>query len=480
MRRTLWSLGFVLATALAAHAEPGPAAVLGMPRASLGLPVRARDPGLLPIAHAEQIQPSLGSPAAPLPTPYGLISPQPAPTGALRSDGKGEPPVSGAPYMPPPVDIEDPLIPFPGNVIPSTINNNRFRVSAEYLMWWTNGFNVPALVTTGPAATNGALGGAGVSTLFGNQNLPSTFRNGLRTGFEYWFGPCQCWAFDGHYFMLGQTGNSTGFTSAGDPLLARPFFNVNTGTNSAELVAYPGLFAGGVAIGSSTSLWGADINLRRRLGSNGAGYIDALAGYRFVSLTEELTIAERSTRLGPVVPNPADPSSFIIGGTAFDRFRTSNQFNGAQIGTAMGTTRGRWTFDLRSFIAMGVMSSTVQIDGAQTVTRTDGTTATTPGGLYALNSNIGRYERNHFAVVPEATFNIGYNVTDRFRLFMGYNVLYLSSVARPGDQVDQRLDVNRIPGFPASPAVAAPHPTVPMQDRGFIAQGMNFGLSLRW
>ena len=71
------------------------------------------------------------------------------------------------------------------------------------------------------------------------------------------------------------------------------------------------------------------------------------------------------------------------------------------------------------------------------------------GGLLALpGANIGRYTQSKFAVVPEAGVKIGYHLTPNLRLAVGYNFLYLSSVLRPGDQIDTGLDVTRIPNFP--------------------------------
>ena len=44
---------------------------------------------------------------------------------------------------------------------------DRWWASADYLMWWVQGNQLPALVTTGPGA--GVLGQPGTSVLFGDQ-----------------------------------------------------------------------------------------------------------------------------------------------------------------------------------------------------------------------------------------------------------------------------------------------------------------------
>jgi len=504
MKRFLWTIGLTLSSALAVQAQSstGPAAALGLPRAAatLGLPMPARElPGSILPVHAELASPLLppGAPSAPRPaSPYNLTTQdaRPMPVVPGIDEGKksslpapmltpgnvvvpGNPAISSE-VIYPPVAMESPLVGVDvSEGTPGFMGGKRFTTSVESLLWWSKGFSIPPLVTTGPAASNGAIGAPGVAVLFGNNNSSPNLQTGIRTGFEFWCGPCSNWGMDGHLFMLFQRGDSTGFASrpGGNPLLARPFRDLNNNVSSAELVSFPGVFSGGIAIGNSTALWGGDINARRRFLQGSGSHLDGLIGYRFVSLHESLQIQERAAQIGTVDP------TLPLSGVAFDRFSTSNQFNGAQIGTDMGITRGRWSFDLRSTIAFGVTSATLDISGAQNVINADGSSSVSQGGLYALNSNIGRYYQPGFAVVPEATFTIGYNVTDRCRLTMGYNILYWSSVLRPGAQIDQSLDINRIPNFTASNnTLTVARPYAPLVGQGFVAQGLNFGLSYNW
>ena len=43
-----------------------------------------------------------------------------------------------------------------------------------------------------------------------------------------------------------------------------------------------------------------------------------------------------------------------------------------------------------------------------------------PGGLLALNSNIGTYSTRQFSIVPEFGLTLGYDVTSNLRVFAGY------------------------------------------------------------
>src|SRR5262249_23740520 len=64
------------------------------------------------------------------------------------------------------------------------------------------------------------------------------------------------------------------------------------------------------------------------------------------------------------------------------------------------------------------------------------------GGLLTGPGNIGSSTTGRFSVVPEVGMNLGYYVTDWMRLSVGYNFLYWSGVARPGEQIDRRVNLN--------------------------------------
>jgi len=390
-------------------------------------------------------------------------------------------PVISGPVLSMPVELDEQLYPLPSSATPF-ISSQKHRITAEYLLWWTNSYSTPPLVTSGPATSDGALGQPGVSSLHGYQSTVPQVRSGVRIGGEWWLGQREVWGIEGHVLFLTQRGEDLSYNSNQFPLLARPFNDLNTGMSSAELVAFPGLFAGSIAISNSTSFWGGDLNLRRKLWQGCSGYCDAIGGFRYLRLNEQTYIQEQSTRLAPDPnPVPGDPSQFIVGGQAFDRFRTSNQFYGGQLGLAFGFTRGRWSLDMRALLGVGSTQSVLEVDGAQSVNFANGAVVNSPGGLLALNSNIGRHYKESLSIVPEATFNLGYDVSDHCRVFIGYNFLYWSNVLRPGDQIDTGLDVNRIPNFrPATNTLSTIRPVASPNTRDFFAQGLNFGLMFKW
>ena len=72
-----------------------------------------------------------------------------------------------------------------------------------------------------------------------------------------------------------------------------------------------------------------------------------------------------------------------------------------------------------------------------------------PGHLYAVPSNSGTFSRDHFAYVPEGEFRFGYRFNANFLIYAGYNILYISKVARPGDQIDTTIDQRQSPATTA-------------------------------
>lgn len=359
---------------------------------------------------------------------------------------------------------------------------NRFQTDAEVLLWFVQPLQVPTLLTTSTTAGSaGILGRPDTRVLFGNSNVGNSFQVGGRFGGVYWFGQRQVWGLDGDVWFLPRNGQTFTYTSAVDPVLARPFFNVNQGTQFSQLVAAPGLATGTASILTETSLWGAQANARRYIGSTCRSRLDAIAGFRFMHLSDELRITETFSRTPG--SNFAIGNPDVLSGTVVDRFRTENDFYGAQVGLVGETRRGRWFAEGRASIALGTVHQMLQAEGSQNLTLVGGGTSTATGGLLALpGANIGTFRQDKFGVVPEATLRLGFYVTPHLRVSAGYNFLYLSSVLRPGDQIDPGLDVNKIPNFPlpGNPQTAFGRPSNILRDTGLTAQGISFSLQYQW
>jgi hypothetical protein len=301
------------------------------------------------------------------------------------------------------------------------------------------------------------------------------------------------WAIDFGGFYLGQQGKSFSTTSFGNPALGRPIIdqsplagaivngvpvmvpNARLGLENAERVAFPGTVAGTVSANRTSNFWGAEANLRRNLVNSSDWNLDFLVGYRMLGLDESLGVSESLVSVG---------NQTVPAGTTFqinDRFATSNRFYGAQIGVDGEYRLGAWSFGSKIKVGMGDTQQIVDVTGNTRIVTPPpfNTVMNGQGGLLALpGTNIGHYHREMFGVVPEAAFTIGYQITPRLQATLGYNFLYWSSVARPGEQIDR--NVNRTFQPFAGPPMGAAKPAFPFAGSDFWAQGLTVGLTYKW
>jgi hypothetical protein len=257
--------------------------------------------------------------------------------------------------------------------------------------------------------------------------------------------------------------------------LARPFFEQNNGQEFSQISTRPDLATGSISVDSPSRFWGAELNWREKF-CCGCNYrVDVLAGFRYLELDESLNITEDLLAL-PTVPTFGGDTIIVS-----DRFGTRNQFYGGQVGVDGEYRLGSWFIDGRAKIALGDNHETLNIGGNQVITTPAGVTSVFTGGLLALPSNIGHFNKDVFAVVPEVGLKVGYQFSDCLRFTVGYDLTYWSRVIRPGGQIDTVLDANQIPNFGANaPPVANPRPVVLFRETDFWAQGISFGVELRY
>jgi hypothetical protein len=360
----------------------------------------------------------------------------------------------------------------------ASLNQDRSFVQTEFLMWWMNPQRIPTLATTNTLGQPGILGNAGTQNLIGPGTIGPTFFTGFRVRAGGWLesdcDPIHGW--DGSYFFLGQ--RSTTETISGLPVISRPFTQAGNGAQAVEVVAQPGISVGRFVVSADSSLWGADLNYKQVICGECDRRSHWFLGYRTLTLQESLIIEEFITSTGnsPPLPNPPGTQIYVQ-----DSFVTQNTFHGGQLGYATNRRSGRWDVDLRASAAIGFTTETVTINGFQLVTRPGQATQTFQGGLLAIGSNIGVNSQNRFAVVPEATVNLGYAVRPNLRAYVGYNFLYWSNVIRPGDQIDPVLDVASVPNLnPNVPPSGQARPAPTVTQAGLFVQGVQLGLEWRW
>jgi hypothetical protein len=364
----------------------------------------------------------------------------------------------------------------------------QYYARLDYLMWWIRGGSAPALVSTGPETSPGAgtIGDPGTRVLFGGE-----FDYGTFSGFRFAAGMSPgdgTWGIELGGFILQERDIHFGAASNanGSPLITRPFFDIFNNIESAYDVASATRFSGRIDIDAQTELWGYEANVLFHPAWDVCGpRHDLFVGFRALGLDESLLLHARLSAIQPGIlvfqrqgVNPPNGQGTI------DLFDTENRFYGPQIGSRFNWESGPLGLTLAAKVAVGVNHQTVEIRGLSQLTDAQGVvTATAPGGVLAQRSNIGRYSRDEFALVPEIGLQAHYDVLSWLRATVGYNLLYCTSVVRPGESIDRNIDIRQVPIDPAfAPGAAAnaQRPRFDFRDSDFWAHGLNFGVEVRY
>jgi hypothetical protein len=185
---------------------------------------------------------------------------------------------------------------------------------------------------------------------------------------------------------------------------------------------------------------------------------DALVGFRYFGLED--TYADEYTEAA---------SGFRY----TDNFKTNNNFYGANLGLRLRAEYKGFFAELTPKIALGATDETVKVGGDNAVAAVPG-----PGGFYASGNKVGTRSNMPFAYLPQISIKLGYNINDTVGIFVGYDALFLSEVARVENQISTNLDGDTIAGFNAG---AAPDksPTQSVQSSSLFEQGVTAGITLK-
>ena len=237
-------------------------------------------------------------------------------------------------------------------------------------------------------------------------------------------------------------------------------------------MAYPGQLAGSIDIRATSSLIGTNLGVAKTLYCaercrNDVQKLNVLCGFRFMRMTEVLDLQDELTVI--------EPDGVIEQGTkfaTFDQFKTVNNFYGLSLGLSGERQLNRWAVSGAGRVGLGVTNERVTIFGASSTSDPQGVTQDFVGGLLALPTNMGSFTRNQLAFVPSLELKGAYLVTQHFRLTAGYDILYWSSVARPGQQIDTLLNTTQASG---EPLVGEPAPIPQSRQTDMWIQGISFG-----
>jgi hypothetical protein len=343
--------------------------------------------------------------------------------------------------------------------------------SAEVLLWWMKGSDLPPIVGTSPIGTTrtdaSVVGTAGYQTLYGDDIAGRDLQAGGRITLGTWLDGSHNAGIGTRFFAMDGAVEHFDAVTNGGTIIGRPFFNVGLNDEDAVLVGFPGEVAGDIHVKFTNSLIGNDAFFRIMLERSRLRRLDVISGYQFLRMDDDLRIDSTSDII--------DPGSLIFGAqiNIFDRFRATNEFHGTMIGLQGTMGRGNMSLTALGKLGIGNNHQQVIIEGRQEVSFPPGPATVTPGGLFAQPSNNGTHVRDRICVIPEMTLNLAYHVRSNVSVHVGYNFIWMSNVLVSGDQIDRRVNLSQIPG----PVVGPNLPAFQFNSTEYWVQGINLGVN---
>jgi hypothetical protein len=358
-------------------------------------------------------------------------------------------------------------------------SQSRFWGSAEYLLWRMKGSDLPPLITVGPGtigSRQAIIGQPGTIIVLGGERLYLGKFPGGRFTAGMWLNKKRDLGVEVSYFFLKERTFKFQVSSngqAGSQVIARPYFNILTNAEASltaggplYLDAIPPLFdVGSITATLPSQLQGAGANLAYRLAKINCCRITLLAGFRYLDLNEGLTMMDvedvnRTHR------------------TDMDQFFTRNRFYGGQVGARSAFRQGHLSLELSGSVALGSNRESVEINGA--TFHSLNLPHDRVGAILAAASNIGRYSRSKFTVIPETSVNLGYDLGRTLRASVGYDFFFWNRVVRPGDQIDRVVNPLMAPALSGVFLQGPLRPAFSFNDKWFWAQGLRLGIQTRF
>ena len=414
------------------------------------------------LAGAAAAQPARLAPAIP-PAPPTLPAPAAVPEGPPPpvEFGVGVPVGSeGVPGVRPPMPVSGAPIEVPPGPM--------FWAGAEYLWWRAKGGLVPPLVVGVYTSANPPLpADPRMAFPVSDDRINGDLKSGYRLRGGMWIDKPNGTGVEAVYTAFLSTDDVNSFVGGSHAILARPFVDVVRRNPALLRLSDPtGALEGIAQVRSTFDSDGLELNMLRRGPAMFGEEMHWVLGLRYWSLEEGLLIATGSRATGLSV-------------AGFDSFTTRNRFYGPQVGGNWHWDRGRFGIDLTMKMAVGGMTQETSIDGGSTALLPSGARIDRPGGLLALSSNMGDFSRTRLAWLRDTTLNVSYRLTDNVQLRLGYEFFWVSSVLRPGQQIDQGVNPTLLP-FNPGPVSGPIRPWYRPDGEIFWMHGINLGLAVQF
>lgn len=322
----------------------------------------------------------------------------------------------------------------------------RFWFAPALELGWSKPADTPPLVRLGTPTG---------PVVYGNERLRTPFRAGLGLAGGLWLDDRHTRGIDGSFYHLSEGSNETNVLTNAVPLV------LPTANGVGFPLADPGTeHLGNYQAGLTTRFIAADANVRRNLFCSENARLDTLVGYRFAHLGETFELYGK--RLGP--------------GGEVVRFRDDaaarNDFHGGQVGLAGEYRLDRWYLAATGKVAFGTVFTTTELDGKF---RVNGVVV--PSGFYARPGISGAMEHTRFGVMPTVGVTLGRQLGEHSRVFVGYNLLYLTGLTRGPDVIDPTPNVLATdPQAPLAPLAGRRDATT----SDFWVQSVSLGMEWRY
>lgn len=353
---------------------------------------------------------------------------------------------------------------------------------AEYLCWKvSNSPEVIPLVVQGPPVPNGTpvLGQPGTAVVLGGNEIEHDWQSGGRFSLGYLIDDSNsCQGVEALYFFLPEESHRTLIFSNGlptAPFFSVPFFDVTTQSESSVAIASPGNFLGKAVLQTTNSMQGAELNFFGMFPCKPDLNIVFLGGLRYWNFVDNLNFFTSS----PSVATPVTTTDIY---QTVDSFGVDNNFIGGQLGIKLEYILKQYIFNLNAKVALGAMFESCDINGYLVTNDFNSSRITQvfPGGYFTQPSNIGNHNHVNFAVIPETEIKIGYQLTDNFRLQLGYTFLWVSHMLWASDQMSRYINPTQsaaIEGIPHPVLVGEGSPSPQLKSKSLWVQGVTIGFN---
>jgi hypothetical protein len=173
-------------------------------------------------------------------------------------------------------------------------------------------------------------------------------------------------------------------------------------------------------------------------------HVQHILGFRYLKFDEQMSIIGTDNQIGANPDAGGGEVSFIKSTTI--RSRAINQIFGPQIGTRFELVDDRVTFGAQPMFTFGFNNLDARVSTTNLFAADD---PTTPGINEATDPSSNGANETQFAPVLSLALYTKIRVTKSMHFYGSYDVLFLSGVSRPAENIN--YDQGTVPGFGVVP-----------------------------